>query len=118
VKKNKMERRIRYSRNNPYGRPRNKEWVIGGDEYNIEAVVESYYHNNQSLHTPVNSEDVQKVTSLTKYPTFNETLHLKDPSLKLGWNLRTQHNLEPLLDIMGVRMNMTTNFLKMKVTEH
>ena len=57
--------------------------MIGGDECNVEDVVESYY-NSQSLHTPVNSEDEQEVTSLPKYPNFNDALYLKDPRPEVG----------------------------------
>jgi len=50
--------------------------VIGGDECNVKD-VELYYSNSHSLHTLVNSEDEQEVTSLPKYPTFNVGLYLR-----------------------------------------
>ena len=62
--------------------------VISGDECNVEGVVESYYSNSQSLHTCVNFEDEQEVTSLPKYPTFNEALYLKDRKPEVGMEFK------------------------------
>jgi len=76
------------STTNPGGRPRNKEWFIGGDECNVEGVVESYYSNSQSLHTSVNYENEQEITSIPKYPTFNEALHLKDSKPEVGMKFK------------------------------
>ena len=67
------------SKNNTAWRPRNKEYVIGGDECNVESVIETRYSISQSLHTLVNFEDEQEVTTFSKYLTFNEFLHLKHP---------------------------------------
>ena len=52
---------------------------MGGSHCDSTDVVESYYSNTKSLHTPVNSEDEEEVSSIPKYPSFNEERNMSNP---------------------------------------
>ena len=43
--------------------------------------------------------------------------YISDPKTEVGMEFEDPTHLEPLLDIVDMRMDMTSNFLKMKVTE-
>ena len=66
------------------GRPRKNERVFGGSDCDITNVVESYYSNSKSLHTPVNSEDEVEVSGIHKYPYFNEEMNISNLVPQIG----------------------------------
>ena len=65
-------------------RPRKNENVFGGSDCNITDVVESYYSNYKSLHKPVNSEDEDEVSSISKHPSCNEETNMSNHVPQIG----------------------------------
>ena len=59
-------------KNRKGGRPGKNERVFDSNDCDNTDVVESYYSNSKSLHTLVNSKDEDEVSSIPKYPSFNE----------------------------------------------
>ena len=66
------------------GRSRKTERVFGGPNCDLSDVVESYYSNTKSLHTPVNSEDEEDVSNMPKYLSFNEETDVSNHIPQVG----------------------------------
>ena len=66
------------------GRPGKNERVFDSSDYNNTDVVESYYSNSKSLHTLVNSKDEDEVSSIPKYPSFNEETDMSNSVPQIG----------------------------------
>ena len=83
------------------GRPRKNEKVSGGSDYDITDIVEFYYSNSKLLHTPMNSEDEEDVSSTPKCTSFNEETNMSNHVPQIGTELKVNHSLETSLDNMG-----------------
>lgn len=70
------------------GRPKKHARVISGLDCDIENDMESYYSNTNSLHTPVNLEDEEEVSSTPKYPSFNEETSMSNPIPQVGMEFK------------------------------